>query len=123
MSIRNAALTAFALLSLAARAAPEEIATTDGLRLQLSPSGQVTSVRIGDTGLRLAGPGGAFVADYKAKQENPNVVPNAGFEDGARGWRLANATQSLDRDVAQSGKASVKLHVPGPRAGTNNLGV
>jgi hypothetical protein len=72
--------------------------------------------------LPLHGAGGFAVADFANQPEPANLVPNPGFEEGATGWSLA-ADQALDRAVFHSGRASARLHVPGPAPAQSNLGV
>ncbi len=72
--------------------------------------------------LPLRGTGGLAIADFKHQPALVNLVPNAGFEDGATGWRLAKG-QTLDSNVAHSGKTSARLEVAGPEAGSSNLEV
>ena len=61
------------------------VRTQDGLRLALSGEGRVTGLAVGKQVLALSGPGGFFVADYRNQPVPKNLVPNAGFEQGAKG--------------------------------------
>ena len=70
----------------------------------------------------LHGEGGFALADFKNQPEPVNLVPNPGFEAGTVGWRLAKG-QSLDSQVFHSGRASVRLEVPGPQPASSNLEV
>ena len=92
----------------------------NGLRLELSSEGRVTGLTIGQTVLPLKGKGGFALADFKNQPEPVNLVPNAGFEEGVAPWHLGKG-QSLDTEVFHSGKASVRLEVPGPERGVSNL--
>jgi len=110
-------------------AGSHRLETAKGLRLELSDEGRVAGISIGTSVLPLRGNGGLAIADFKYQPAPVNLVPNAGFEDGATGWRLAKG-QSLDSSVAHSGTTSARLEVAGPetasRATTrrpgNNLG-
>lgn len=105
-----------------AAAADVTLRTGDGLALSLSPQGRVSGLRAGDVSLRSGEPGGFWLTDYHDQPEPPNLVPNAGFEEGTTGWALAGS-QQLDPTVAHGGRASVQLHVPGPTAAGSNLGI
>lgn len=100
----------------------EGVESGDGLRLELSSRGRVTGVTIGQTALPMRGEGGFALADFKNQPEPVNLVPNPGFEGGTAGWKLAKG-QSLDRQVFHSGRAAVRLEVPGPQTGSSNLEV
>jgi hypothetical protein len=94
----------------------------DGVRLELTAQGRVTALRIGETKLPLVAPGGFGIADFQHQPEPVNLVPNPGFEEGTRGWRLASG-QFLDAQISHSGKNSVRLEVPGPQPESSNLEV
>jgi hypothetical protein len=115
-------LMACLLFSSAASAQNASVATQDGLRLELSPAGRVTSLRIGPADLPMKGQGGFAIADFRNQPEPMNLVPNPGFEEGTKGWRLARG-QALDTSVSHSGKASARLEVPGPAPASCNLEV
>jgi hypothetical protein len=110
------------LLSVTSLAGAHRLETADGLRLELSDEGRVTGISIGANVLPLRGTGGLAIADFKHQPAPVNLVPNAGFEDGATGWRMAKG-QSLDSNVAHSGKTSARLEVAGPETGSSNLEV
>ena len=117
-----ASLLACLVLSASAGAQNASVATQDGLRLELSPAGRVTSLRIGSTDLPMKGQGGFAIADFRNQPEPVNLVPNPGFEEGTTGWRLGKG-QALDTTVSHSGKASARLEVPGPAPESCNLEV
>lgn len=98
------------------------VETAKGLRLELSDEGRVTGMSIGGSVLPLRGNGGLAIADFKHQPAPVNLIPNAGFEDGATGWRLAKG-QSLDSSVTHFGKTSARLEVAGPVAASSNLEV
>jgi hypothetical protein len=98
------------------------LATRDGLSLDLSARGRVTGLRSGKAALPLKGAGGFAIADFKDQPEPGNLVLNPGFEEGETGWRLANG-QRLDTALAHSGKASVRLEVPGPEPASSSMEV
>ena len=107
------------VLGLAAgRAVAEEVATQDGLALQLDATGAVTSCGIdGRELLRTGRRGGTFVADVSAlPAPDQELLDNGGFEqvDAGRpvGWQTG-AEWSLDRDVQHSGNTSMRVHIPG----------
>ncbi|MBM4087577.1 MAG: hypothetical protein FJ272_22530, partial [Planctomycetes bacterium] len=110
-----------ACLGLTAHAQPLAVQTSDGLRLELSAKGQVAACQVGEQKLPLTGPGGFSVIDYQNQPTPPNLVPNAGFEEGAQGWSLAKG-QEIDKTVAHSGAASVRITVPGPEPGSSSVG-
>ena len=87
--------------------------TGDGLTLNVSDTGRVTTMGIGNTPLPLKGQGGFAIADFKHQPAPVNLIPNGDFENGSTGWSL-DKYQSLDTTIAHSGKASVRLAVPGP---------
>ena len=96
--------------------------TGNGLQLEVSDQGRITGLRIGQTTLPLKSPGGFAIADFENQPKPVNLVPNPGFEDGTHGWHLGRG-QSLDSTMAHSGKASVRLEVPGPESRSSNLQV
>lgn len=85
--------------------------TATGLRVELSPRGRLTSLAIGSSVLPLKSPGGLAVADFHDQPKPVNLVPNPGFEGGGHGWHL-DRWQTLDTQIAHSGRASVRLTVP-----------
>jgi len=120
---RVAPLAAFiALLCVTSLAASHRLETAKGLRLELSDEGRVTQISVGESTLPLRGSGGLAIADFKHQPAPVNLVPNADFEDGATGWRLAKG-QSLDARLAHSGKTSARLEVAGPETASSNLEV
>jgi len=112
-------VSAIAVSHAAGQAATSE--TGDGLSLALSAKGRITGLRIGRTDLPLRGEGGFAIADFHHQPEAENLIPNPGFEQGAAGWRLGKG-QSLDTEIFHSGRASVRLEVPGPAPGSSNVG-
>ena len=106
----------------AAAASTASLETGNGLRLELSAQGRVTSLHVGRTVLPLKGAGGFALADFQDQPKPLNLVPDPGFEEGAEGWRLAKG-QSLDTRVFHSGKTSAKLEVPGPEPASSTLEV
>ena len=110
------------MLALAAVASAATLTTSDGLALDLSARGRITGVRVGKTALPLQGEGGFSVCDFAIKPELVNLVPNGGFEEGAKGWSLGKG-QSLDTTIAHAGTTSAKLEVPGPEPAKSNLEV
>jgi len=92
------------------------------LRLELSDAGRIAGMQIGPTALPLIGAGGFAIADFQDQPPPVNLVPNPGFEDGARGWRLSKG-QTLDRQVFHAGAVSARLEVPGPSPGSSTLEV
>jgi hypothetical protein len=117
------ATVALALIVSAALAWPQqvEVSTQDGVALEVSGKGEVTALRIGDTKLPLAVPGGFALADYHDQPEPQNLVPNPGFEAGAEGWALG-AGQAIEEEIVHGGRRSVRLEVPGPDPGNSNVG-
>jgi len=124
MLSRAAALGVFVtlLLSVASLAGGHRLEIAAGLRLELSDEGRVAQILIGGSALPLRGTGGLAIADFKHQPAAVNLVPNAGFEDGATGWRLAQG-QSLDSSVAHFGQTSARLEVAGPETASSNLEV
>jgi len=96
------------------------LSTGNGLKMELSPTGRVTSLLIGPTALPLKGQGGFALADFQDQPEPRNLVPNPGFEEGTQGWTLGQG-QSLDAQIVHSGQASARLEVPGPAPASSNL--
>jgi hypothetical protein len=90
----------------------------DGLRLELSDSGQVTGLQIGTVALPLTGAGGFAIADFQKQPAPVNLVPNPSFENDAAGWRLAKSL-SVDHAVFHSGKTSLRIDIPGPGPATS----
>ncbi len=108
------------LLSSAVWAQGLAVTTSDGLTLTMSAEGAVTGLRVPGADLLLTGAGGFAVSDYHIEPPLTNLVPNPGFEEGATGWRFGPG-QSLDDQVAHSGRYSARLHIPGPEVGKSNL--
>jgi len=116
------AAAAVVLSGFGAAVGGEVLQSKDGLRLEFSEQGRVSRVVVGSTAIPLKGTGGFAVADYQCPPAVVNLVPNPGFEEGVQGWRLEKG-QTLDTAVAHGGRASIRLHVPGPRPDTTNLGI
>ncbi|MGD9497825.1 MAG: sugar-binding protein, partial [Armatimonadota bacterium] len=70
----------------------------------------------------LGAPGGFALCDYAKQPEPVNLIPNGGFEEGAQGWSLG-AGQTIDEDIAHSGRRSVRLSIPAGEPGRSNVGV
>jgi len=104
-----------------AYAQAHSVATSDDLSMGVSADGGVTSVRIGDADLPLRGAGRFSLADYQRQPEPVNLITNPGFEQGTADWGLL-PSQHLDREVAHSGAASMRIEIPGPEAGKSSLG-
>jgi len=119
---RSCLLLVFFLSLVARTTEAVTLKTADGLSLDLTANGRVTNLRIGQTALPLKGEGGFSIADFKNQPEPVNLVPNVGFEEGDKGWRLAKG-QTLDTTIAHSGKTCARLEVPGPEPGGSNLEV
>jgi len=109
-----------ALARSAACAEELDLRTGDGLSLSLSTDGKVADVTTGDRRLGLKGEGGFAVADFQNQPEPVNLVPNPGFEDGAKGWRLGKG-QTIDREIVHAGGASVRVHVPPDEPRSSNV--
>lgn len=115
-------LACAAMLSLAASAGmAATIATGDGLSLDVTASGAVTGVRMGDADLPVSGEGGFAVADFANQPELQNLIANPGFEDGATGWSLVG-TQSIVEEGAHTGNRCALINVAGPDASSSSLG-
>lgn len=99
-------------------AAAPEIATEDGLALVFGAEGEVTCCRIdGRELLRTGALGGVFIADVKGIPIREDLIAeNLGFEDiqagGPVGWDVGPDWQ-LDRQIAHSGAASMRVSIPG----------
>jgi len=100
-----------------------EVATHDGLTLGLGARGEVVSCRIDDRELLRAGArGGLFVADVQGipARDDP-LGDNLGFEQieagNPIGWDVDHDWQ-LDRQVAHTGKASMRVSVHGSYSGS-----
>lgn len=81
-------LAGVSTVSLAMPAADYALSTTDGLTLSISSDGQVTGLQIDGHEL-VTTPAPAFsIRDLSdaAAVISPNLIPNAGFEDGLTGW-------------------------------------
>ncbi len=112
----------FLVTGLVWTAAHAAVSTGDGVQLDVTGEGQVRRLAIDGTALPLVRPGGFSAIDFARQPEPVNLVPNPGFEDGAKGWTLA-PTQTLDPEVYHSGKAAVRLSVPGPERASSDLRV
>ncbi len=108
------------VLRVTALANTTTLETGSGLRVGLSDEGRFTEISIARSGLPLREAGGLAITDFKHQCAPVNLVPNAGFEDGATGWRLGQG-QSLDSQVTHSGKNSARLEVAGPEPKSSNL--
>jgi len=101
-----------------------EVRTDDGLSLSLGSEGEITSCRIGGRELLTGGAcGGFFVADVEdIAAREVSLVPNPSFEDiyadGPAGWDVGRNWR-LDRQVAHSGRASMRVDVHGANASTS----
>jgi hypothetical protein len=99
-------------------AAAAEIVTDDGLALTFGAGGEVISCRIdGRELLRIGVPGGVFVADVKGIPSREDLMAeNLDFEDIQAGrpvgWDVGPGWQ-IDRQVAHSGAASMRVSIPG----------
>lgn len=106
-----------------------QIATRDGLRLELDDAGAVRSCRVGDRELLRTGQrGGFFIADVSdVSALEVNVLGNPSFEQMQGGrpaeWVTGDGW-SVNTGVARSGKMSMKVEVPGEKKrSTGNLAV
>ena len=102
-----------------------DLNTTDGLAVRLDGSGAIGRVRVGGSDLPLAGPGGFFVADVaRIPVRDVELLPNPGFETLAAGqptgWSVGH-DWTVDTTVAHSGKASMRVEVPGQKAASSGL--
>ena len=97
-----------------------DLRTEDGLSLALSADGRVADVTIGDRRLGMEGKGGFALADFQNQPEPANLVPNAGFEDGVKSWRLAKG-QTIDTGLVRAGRFSVRIHVPPDQPRSSNV--
>ncbi len=95
-----------------------EVTTTDGLTLGLGVDGAVVSCRIdGRELLRPGVSGGIFVADVKdIATRNDSLGDNLSFERSLAGrpsgWKMGRYWH-LDRSVAHTGAASMRVSIPG----------
>jgi len=82
-------LLATCLVAGASPALGLEVGTSDGLRVELSAEGLVTSVRIAGNELAAASAPLLVLRDLTETglAFEPNLLPNPGFENGLSGWR------------------------------------
>ncbi len=98
---------------------PVTLATGDGLALRLTAGGAVAGIAVNGRDLAPLGrPGGFFVADVAGIPcRDLELLGNPGFEkvrnDKPLGWHVG-PDWSLDRRVAHSGKASMRVRIAGP---------
>ena len=103
-----------------AQTVASEIATQDGLRLNVGDAGEVVSCRVdGRELLRKGARGGFFVADVQdIAARDELLVDNGSFEqveaEKPVGWSVGQDWQ-LDRQVARSGAVSMRVSVSGPK--------
>jgi len=123
MSMRSPSIPRLATLCVvclcAAWTAAAEVATDDGLTLVLGSGGEVVSCGVdGHELLRVGVPGGMFVADVNdiPSRDEP-LGDNMSFEKieagNPVGWEVGPDWR-LDRQVAHSGTASMRVSMPGP---------
>lgn len=112
----------------AAWATAAEVATSDGLMLDLGPGGEVVSCRIDNRQLlRIGTRGGIFVADVKdiPTRDDP-LGDNLSFEQveagNPVGWNVGHAWQ-LDRRIAHTGAVSMRVSVRNSRSGSLAINV
>jgi hypothetical protein len=105
-----------------------EVATSDGLSLSLGPGGDITSCRVdGHELLRDGAHGGPFVADVQdiPSREDP-LGDNLSFEQieagSPVGWTVGRDWQ-LDRRVAHTGQASMRVSVFDPNAHSGSVAI
>jgi len=104
-------------LMTSSRLSAVSISTKDGLALDLSPTGRVTGLRLGDASVPLVGEGGFSLTEYRPVQNPVNLAPNPGFENGTASWTLTGDCRT-DTTLAHSGKASLRLNSRTPTAAT-----
>ncbi|OGV93212.1 MAG: hypothetical protein A3K19_33990 [Lentisphaerae bacterium RIFOXYB12_FULL_65_16] len=93
--------------------------------LEIPAEGETTAdVQLAPGGAAMAGSIEVGVAAKAGKDEakaglvmlyipkEANLVKNPSFEDGDAGWHASNAGASVDRTVARSGKASLRMENP-----------
>ena len=103
-------LIVFTSIAFASSVPAAEVKTDDGLQMNLSQHGQVTSLSVDDKKLLSPGRVGSFLlADYMLKP-GPEMIENPGFEKPGRftmtgGWHH-------DTAAAHTGRASLCLDVP-----------
>ncbi len=125
--MRMNALTPFlTVVMLACRfAAAQQLHTADGLAIQLDKRGAVTSLKIDERELLRPGTkGGLFVADVAdVPCQEQELLPNPGFEKMAEGrptdWAFG-AEWSADRESPHSGKACMRVVIPGTEKRTSS---
>lgn len=104
-------------------AAASEVATHDGLTLGLGSGGEVVSCRVDDRELLRAGArGGLFVADvHDIPARDDPLGDNLSFErveaGNPIGWDVGHDWQ-LDRQVAHTGEASMRVSVRDSHSGS-----
>jgi hypothetical protein len=109
-------------------AAAVEIATADGLTLRMGPDGQVESCRVdGQELLRAGARGGVFVADVASiAARGVPLGDNLSFEQiqagRPAGWEVGHDWQ-LDRQMAHTGKASMRVSVSNATSGSLGITV
>ena len=92
----------------------ESLKTGDGLEIELSRKGYISSVRTGTTALPLANVISGFsVVDQAELGEN--AMLNGGLEAGLKGWDIPPGAKhwGVDEQVARTGKKSLRLALPG----------
>ncbi|MBN2312745.1 MAG: hypothetical protein JXM79_02380 [Sedimentisphaerales bacterium] len=116
------------ICSCAAWATAAEVATSDGLTLDFGPHGEVVSCRIDNHELLRTGMhGGIFIADVKniPARDNP-LGENLSFEQieagNPIGWDMGQGWQ-LDRRIAHTGTASMRVSVHDTRSGSLAINV
>ncbi len=112
-------LAGLVLLTAVTVANARELATGDGLSLQMDDRGAVTQVRVGADELRLTRPGGCYVADVAGiAAREVDLVDNPSFETLAAGrptgWDVGQ-DWSLDQTVARTGRCSMKVQLAAAR--------
>ncbi|MBT4818575.1 MAG: hypothetical protein HON70_22890 [Lentisphaerae bacterium] len=102
----------------AGQAMADDVATDDGLTLQVAPSGAVISCRIDGRELLHSGRrGGTFVADVSTPPgPDQELLTNAGLEQTEEGQPVGWNTGpewSPDHEITHSGNTAMRVHVPG----------
>ena len=100
-----------------------DLSTTDGLALRMDSSGAISHIRLGGSDLPLTGPGGFYVADVaRIPVHDTELLSDPGFETLAAGqptgWNVGH-DWTVDTTVAHSGKASMRVDIPGPKAASS----
>ncbi|HET6561464.1 MAG TPA: hypothetical protein VFG72_06285 [Marmoricola sp.] len=117
-SMTTAALVLAGLPAAPPAAASVTVRTDDGVALQLSPTGKVTSLRLG--GKEVAGGTRSPLFSVRKVGGTPNLLPNPGLEvdrdgDGIPdGWRLMSGVVEPEwvTDQAHRGQRSVRFQAP-----------